>query len=208
MFTGLVQAVGALTARAERGPGARVEVACPFAALELGESIAVQGACLTVVAVTADGFAADLSAETLAKTTLGRLSVGAKVNLERSLAVGDRLGGHLVQGHVDGIGRVESVEQVGEARRVALEAPGELARFIAPKGSVCIDGVSLTVNTTQGPSFEVMLIPQTLALTTLPEWRPGREVNLEADLLARYAVHWLEGAYAPAGARSALGVSS
>jgi riboflavin synthase len=204
MFTGLVQALGALGTRSVRGPGARIEVATGFAGLELGESVAVQGACLTVAAIVSGGFAADLSAETLEKTTLGRLPEGAALNLERALALGDRLGGHLVQGHVDGIGRIESVERVGEAQKLRLRAPAELARFIAAKGSICVDGVSLTVNavnaidTTESFEFEVMLIPQTLALTTLAELRVGAPVNLEIDLLARYAVRWLEVAHTPA----------
>lgn len=202
MFTGLVQALGVLRSRAARGSGARIEVATDFAGLTLGESIAIQGACLTVAAVGRDGFAADLSAETLDKTTLGRLPEGAALNLERALALGDRLGGHLVQGHVDGLGRVERVERVGEAQKVWLRAPAELARFIAVKGSICVDGVSLTVNLTQGAAFEVMLIPQTLAVTTLAELRAGADVNLEVDLLARYAVRWLEVAQMPLGGTS------
>lgn len=197
MFTGLVQAIGALRTYSVRGPGARIEVGSDFAGLELGESIAVQGACLTVAEVAPYGFVADLTAETLDKTTLGRLPQGAALNLERALSLGDRLGGHLVQGHVDGLGRVERVEHVGEAHKVRLRAPTELACFIAAKGSICVDGVSLTVNVAEGSEFELMLIPQTLALTTLADLRVGSQVNLEVDLLARYAVRWLEVAHAP-----------
>jgi riboflavin synthase len=192
MYTGLVQTMGTLRTRAVRGPGQRIQFAAELGPLEMGESIAVNGACLTVSGLLAGGFEADLSAETLDKTTLGRLPLGAPVNLERSLALGERLGGHLVLGHVDGLARVERVERVGESRRVALRPPSELFPFIASKGSVCLDGVSLTVNATQAGVFEVMLIPQTLALTTLSAWAAGSELNLEVDLLARYVVNWLE----------------
>jgi riboflavin synthase len=192
MFTGLVQAMGTLRVRAARGPGARLTLATELGPLEMGESIAVNGACLTVSGLVKGGFEADLSAETLAKTTLGRLPPGAPVNLERSLALGQRLGGHLVLGHVDGLARVERVTVVGEARRVVMRSPPELLPFIAAKGSVCLDGVSLTVNATQAGAFEVMLIPQTLAVTTLGEWATGHDLNLEVDLLARYVVNWLE----------------
>lgn len=192
MFTGLVQTMGTLRTRAARGPGVRIQFSTGLGALEMGESIAVNGACLTVSGLVAGGFEADLSAETLNKTTLGRLPLGASVNLERSLALGERLGGHLVLGHVDGFARVERVERVGEARRVVIRPPSELLAFIAAKGSVCLDGVSLTVNTTEAGAFEVMLIPQTLAVTALSEWRAGSELNLEVDLLARYVVNWLE----------------
>lgn len=192
MFTGLVQAMGTLRLRAARGPGARVTLAAELGSLEMGESIAVNGACLTVSGLIPGGFEADLSAETLAKTTLSGLSLGAPVNFERSLALGQRLGGHLVLGHVDGVARVERVTGVGEARRVVVRPPGELLPFIAAKGSVCLDGVSLTVNATASGTFEVMLIPQTLAVTTLGQWTAGQDLNLEVDLLARYVVNWLQ----------------
>jgi riboflavin synthase len=192
MFTGLVQMMGTLRARAARGPGLRVVLGAELGPLEMGESIAVNGACLTVAGLIGGGFEADLSAETLAKTTLGRLPLGAPVNLERSLALGERLGGHLVLGHVDGVARVERVERVGEARRVVVRPPSELLGFIASKGSVCLEGVSLTVNATEAGLFEVMLIPQTLAVTTLGQWAAGHELNLEVDLMARYVVNWLQ----------------
>ena len=191
MFTGLVQTMGTLRARTARGLGQRLQFSTDLQALELGESIAVNGACLTVSGFSPLGFEADLSPETLDKTTLGRLPLGAAVNLERSLALGERLGGHLVLGHVDGLARIERVERVGEARRVSVRPPQALRAYIASKGSVCLDGVSLTVNAAEAGTFEVMLVPHTLALTTLSEWAAGRELNLEVDLLARYVVNWL-----------------
>ncbi|MFZ5895788.1 MAG: riboflavin synthase [Myxococcota bacterium] len=192
MFSGLVQSTGVIAARVARGPGFRMSLTADLGALTLGESVAVSGVCLTVAATTKSGFEADVSAETVDKTTLGRLANGARVNLERALALGDRLGGHLVQGHVDGVALVEHSEPVGEALRVVVKPPKSLQRFIAPKGSICLDGVSLTVNATQSGTFEVMLIPETLQRTTLQGVQRGRELNLEVDLLARYAVHWLE----------------
>ncbi|HYO97049.1 MAG TPA: riboflavin synthase [Polyangiaceae bacterium] len=192
MFTGLVEATGVLKERTSRPPGSRVSIATALSHLELGESIAVNGVCLTVAAVGAERFEADISEETARCTTLGRLPIGAVLNLERSLSLGARLGGHLVLGHVDGIARVESSTPSGEAWRVVLRSPPELSRFIAPKGSVALDGVSLTVNRRSGGDFEVMLIPHTQSVTNLNELRPGRELNLEIDLLARYVVHWME----------------
>jgi riboflavin synthase len=193
MFSGLVQAVGTLAERTARGPGFRVKIRTNIGPLVLGESIAVSGVCLSVAEVLADGFLADVSAETVSKTTLGRVPLHGEVNLERSLSLADRLGGHLVLGHVDGVASVEAVTAVGEALRVVVRVPAELARFVAVKGSVTLDGVSLTVNSLQpGAGFDVMLIPQTLALTTLKHLARGSELNVEIDLLARYVVHWLE----------------
>ncbi|MGC4090607.1 MAG: riboflavin synthase [Polyangiaceae bacterium] len=207
MFSGLVQATGTIAARSARGPGLRLAISADLGELTLGESVAVSGVCLTVVTQSARGFEADVSAETVERTTLGTLASGARVNLERALALGDRLGGHLVQGHVDGVARVERSERVGDALRVVVRPPAELVRFIAPKGSICLDGVSLTVNVCKGGVFEVMLIPETLERTTLAGIGAGRELNLEVDLLARYAVHWLEStssAGASGGLESAL----
>ncbi|MFO7178933.1 MAG: riboflavin synthase [Pseudomonadota bacterium] len=192
MFTGIVQARGSIRERTGSGDGHRLRIDAPFAPLSLGESIAVNGVCLTVERVVPDGFEADVSAETLRCTTLGGLAVGAAVNLERALAAGDRLGGHLVSGHVDGIARVLTTEPVGNALRATLRAPGALAPYIAPKGSVALDGVSLTVNAVDGDTFGIMLIPHTLAVTTLGALVPGLELNLEVDLVARYVVRWLE----------------
>jgi riboflavin synthase len=186
MFTGIIQAVGSLRAIERRGASAWLSVGCPFAKLELGESVAVDGVCLTVVRVVDGGFTADASVETLARTTLGERAVGARVNLERALALGDRMGGHIVAGHVDGVGALVRRERVESAERVVFRAPRELLRYLAPKGSVAIDGVSLTVNDVAGDTFEVMLVPFTQGATTLPERRAGDRVNLEADVIARY----------------------
>jgi riboflavin synthase len=192
MFTGLVAAVGRIGATERRVDGTRIEIAAGLGALDVGESISVSGACLTVVTRTAESFAADVTRETLERTTLGRLSAGDAVNLERAAALGDRLGGHLLTGHVDGIARVTRVEPAGDARDVEVEVPTELARFVAEKGSVALDGVSLTVNWVRGAHFGIMLIPHTLAVTTLGSVASGRELNLEVDLLARYVARLLD----------------
>jgi len=193
MFSGLVAAVGRVARVDLAENGATLGVTCPFGALALGESIAVNGACLTVSALPPGGFAADLSRETLDRTSLGRVAVGDAVNLERALSLGERLGGHLVTGHVDGLSRVLRVESVGSARAVELECAAALSRFVAEKGSVTLDGVSLTVNRVEGTRFEVMLIPHTLEVTTLGTLGVGRELNLEVDLVARYVARWLDG---------------
>jgi riboflavin synthase len=196
VFTGLVAGTGKLHSRQLRGPGYRLVIGTAglegFAPLELGESIAVAGACLTVVAHTSTSFDADVSTESAEKTTLGRLPVGADLNLERSLRVGDRLGGHWVSGHVDGVARVASVETTGESWLVRVTMPEELRRFVAAKGSVTLDGVSLTVNAVSGLELSVMLIPHTRQVTSLKHWRAGTELNLEADLVARYLVNYFE----------------
>lgn len=192
MFTGLVAAMGRIERSEGRVEGKRVHFAAPLGVLELGESVCVSGACLTVAALAPGGFAADVTRETLERTTLGRLSEGDSVNLERAAALGDRLGGHLLTGHVDGIARVTRVAHAGDAREVEVEVPPELARYIAEKGSVALDGVSLTVNRVSGARFEIMLIPHTLSVTTLGAVAPGRELNLEVDLLARYVARLLD----------------
>lgn len=192
MFTGLVAAVGRIAATERRALGTRLQIAAALGALDIGESICVSGACLTVVTRTDDAFSAEVTRETLERTTLGRLSAGDPVNLERAAALGDRLGGHLLTGHVDGIARVTRVEPAGDARDVEVEVPVELARFIAEKGSIALDGVSLTVNWVEGARFGVMLIPHTLAVTTLGAIASGRELNLEVDLVARYVARLLD----------------
>jgi riboflavin synthase len=192
MFTGLVEATGALERRERRGPGYRCAIRTDLGPFELGESISVSGVCLTVVSSDERGFEADVSLETAEKTTLGEVALGGVVNLERSLRVGDRLGGHIVSGHVDGLARVTAVEPVGEAWRVVLEVPQELLRFVAQKGSVALDGVSLTVNEVRGSELDVMLIPHTRAVTTLKTLAPGVRLNLEVDLFARYVVRQLD----------------
>ena len=193
MFTGLVAATGVLASRSPRGPGARLSVRARFddGALALGESIAVDGVCVSVAAASADGFEADASAETLARTTLGTLAVGAPVHLERALRAGDRMGGHLVTGHVDGVGQVVDRRAVGEALWMAVRLPSILASFVAEKGSIAVDGVSLTVNGVEGDRFEVTLIPVTLEKTKLGALGPGASVNLEVDLVARYVSRWM-----------------
>ncbi len=192
MFTGLVAAVGRVELVEPLPEGLRLSLGSPLGPLTVGESVAVNGACLTVAVASGGTFTADLSQETLLRTTLGRLSVGSAVNLERAALVGDRLGGHLVAGHVDGIARALEVVPVGEARRIELEGPAELARFIAEKGSLTLDGVSLTVNSVRGVRFSVMLVPHTLAVTTLGALAPGDSLNLEVDLVARYVARYLE----------------
>jgi riboflavin synthase len=194
MFTGLVECTGILRARSERSAGVRLGFDAPLEALALGESVSVSGACLTVVEARTGGFDADVTVETLARTTLGRLVPGDPVNLERALKAGDRLGGHFVSGHVDGIAEVKSAERAGEALDVLVGTEPSLLRYVATKGSVALDGVSLTVNSVRPDSFSIMLIPHTLAVTTLKNLAPGRKLNLEVDLVARYVARLLEGA--------------
>jgi riboflavin synthase len=189
MFTGLVEGVGTLAARETRGGDARLRIdvgTLPFDRVETGESISVNGVCLTVVAFDADTFEADASNETLALTTLGALPIGHALNLERAMRPDDRLGGHLVSGHVDGVGRVLQVSDDARAQRWTFAAPKTLLRYIAQKGSICVDGVSLTVNAVDDAGFEVALVPHTIAHTTFAQTAVGDVVNLEVDLVARY----------------------
>jgi riboflavin synthase len=193
MFTGLVQEVGEICAAEPRGTerGSDLRLVIGFrridpARLDLGASICVDGVCLTVAELDRDSFTADVSAETLRVTTLGAKRAGARVNLEPSLRAGDALGGHWVSGHVDGIAEVVSTAADARSLRVELGAPPELARYVAPKGSVTLDGVSLTVNDVRGAHFAINLIPHTLEVTTLAALAPGVRVNLEVDLMARY----------------------
>jgi riboflavin synthase len=196
MFTGIIEGVGRLAARQPRGGDLRFSFATgslPFADVQLGESIAVNGVCLTVVAFDAASFQADASTETLALTTLGALAEGAALNLERALRPSDRLGGHLVSGHVDGLGSVVSVHEDARAQRWRFAAPPALLRYIAKKGSICVDGVSLTVNDVDDAGFEVALIPHTVANTAFAHTAIGAAVNLEIDLVARYVERLLHG---------------
>jgi riboflavin synthase len=187
MFSGIVAAVGRIASEKSDGDGVRIRVEARELGLDdvkVGDSIAVQGICLTVVALDPDGFEADVSRATLAVTH--GLARGAEVNLEKSLRVGDRLDGHIVSGHVDGVGRVIELQDLGGSARVVIEAPSALARFIAAKGSIAVDGVSLTVNAVNGSRFEVNLIPHTRAVTSFRGLAPAARVNLEIDMLARY----------------------
>jgi riboflavin synthase len=200
MFTGIVTDIGeVLSVKARADDLHRVKIACSYARVGIvdGASIACAGACLTVVgAGEEDGrtwFAADVGAETLRVTTLATWRHGARINLERALKIGDELGGHLVSGHVDGIAEVIAREDLTDMARIALRAPAPLARFIAPKGSVALDGVSLTVNEVADDTFAVLIIPHTLQVTTLGALRVGGRVNLEVDQMARYAARLMEG---------------
>jgi riboflavin synthase len=189
MFTGIVQATGSVARTEPRGGDLRLVIAAPdfaTAGIAPGDSIAVSGCCLTVVAIDNGALAFDVSTESLSLTTLGGLREGAAVNLEPALRWSDRLGGHLVSGHVDGVGSIVSIEPDARSQRWTIEAPPMLARYIAAKGSICVDGVSLTVNAVADARFEVNLIPHTAAHTSLRERRVGDRVNLEIDLLARY----------------------
>jgi riboflavin synthase len=191
MFTGLVEAVGTIREIQRGAAGARMRVAHPWRDLVLGESIAVNGACLSVTSMPEGSFTCDASAETLAKTTLGGLEVGAEVHLERAMRAGDRMGGHVVSGHVDGVGRVAAKTPLGDALEVRFEVPESLARFLAPKGSVTVDGISLTINRASGTAFDVVLVPITRTQTRLDRKAVGDAVNLEVDVLAKYVARLL-----------------
>lgn len=189
MFTGIIEGVGHIASCEPRGGDVRLTVevgSLPFANVARGESIAVSGVCLTVVEFDLRRFAADVSNETLSVTTLGGLAPGSPVNLERALLATSRLGGHLVSGHVDGLGLVASIAQDARSERWRFEAPPALLRYIAPKGSICVDGVSLTVNRVDTRGFEVNLVPHTLQHTAFGGSGTGHAVNLEVDLVARY----------------------
>ena len=189
MFTGIVQAVGTIAAVEARGGDVQLVVAASdldLAAVQLGDSIAVNGCCLTVTRCEGARFWADVSRETLNVTTLGQLQAGSPVNLEKALTAGQALGGHYVTGHVDGIARVAEMTADARSTRMVFEVPQRLARYIARKGSVCIDGVSLTINGVGDTHFDVNLIPHTLEITTLGQCQPGKQVNIEVDIIARY----------------------
>ena len=195
MFTGLVETTGVLKRRAGR-PVARAFIETSLGPLELGESISVNGACLTVDRIVAGGFECDMSSETLDRTTLGELPLGARVHLERSTPLGGRMGGHVVLGHVDGVGRVTARTPAGDALCFEVTLPPELAPFVAPKGSIAIEGVSLTLNDVgaagaDGAAVTVMLVPHTLKRTLLGEMGAGTRVNIEVDVLARYVARQL-----------------
>ncbi len=189
MFTGIIQSVGKIAALDTSGGDASARISCgklDMSEVNTGDSIAVSGVCLTVVEHSTAGFTADVSGETLSRTTLGRLHTGDAVNLEKALTLSTPLGGHLVSGHVDGVGVVVNRREVARSVQFRIKAPEALAKYIAEKGSVCVDGVSLTVNAIHGAEFEVNIVPHTLAETTLGAIKEGSEVNLEVDVVARY----------------------
>jgi riboflavin synthase len=201
MFTGIVQDVGRVVSREARGGDVRLLIAFDRldpSGIDVGDSICVQGCCLTAVELRDRSFAADVSRETLSLTTLGDLAEGAPVNLEPSLKAGAALGGHLVSGHVDGVGEVAAMSGDARSTRIEISVPADLARYIARKGSVAIDGVSLTINEVKGAAFGINLIPHTQAVTTLGAIRPGTKVNVEVDQIARYVERLLSGTAHPA----------
>ena len=206
MFTGIIEALGTIAAMQEQGGDMRLYIRTgklSLADVQLGDSICTSGVCLTAVELPGDGFWADVSRETLNFTTLGDLTVGDPVNLEKSLTPSSRLGGHIVSGHVDGVGEVVSLAQDARSVRFVVRVPDNLARYVAHKGSICVDGTSLTVNAVNGPEFDLNIIPQTMAETVFSEYRPGSPVNLEVDVIARYLERLLQGE----GAASADGLT-
>ena len=195
MFTGIIQALGRITAIEPAGGDQRVHIATgslDMRAVRFGDSIAVSGVCLTVAELGGDGFWADVSAETLSCTTFAQMQVNAVVNLECALTPTTALGGHLVSGHVDGVGCVAERRDDARSVRLLITAPTTLSRYIAAKGSICIDGVSLTVNAVNAADFELNIVPHTLRATTLGEYSVGRRINLEVDIIARYLERLLE----------------
>jgi riboflavin synthase len=201
MFTGIVQALGEIAAIVETDGDVRLRVMTgklPLADVAIGDSISTNGVCLTVTELPGDGYWADVSTETLSLTSLKSIKTGTKVNLEKSVTPTTALGGHLVSGHVDGLGIVRRLEQDARSWRVTIEAPKELAKYIAGKGSICIDGTSLTVNTVNGASFELNIIPQTWEETVFQFYQVGSEVNLEVDIIARYLERLLQSGAVPA----------
>jgi riboflavin synthase len=189
MFTGIIQSVGTVMAMEPTGGDLRLRIKTGQLSLDdvaLGDSICTNGVCLTVIELPGDGYWADVSVETLDFTTLGALQPGSRVNLEKALTPASRLGGHIVSGHVDGVGEILGLQEDARSIRVEVSAPAELAKYIAHKGSICIDGTSLTVNAVTGNRFELNIIPQTMAETIFGEYRPGSRVNLEVDVIARY----------------------
>lgn len=188
MFTGLIEDIGAISRVSSRRSGLELSITCslPVADLHTGDSIAVDGACLTVTGLQAGGFTADASSETLERTTLGAKRPGHRVNLERALRVGDRLGGHIVSGHIDAVAELCGREQAGEFTRLAFACPEQALSYIVEKGSVAVDGISLTVNDVGAGQFSVMIIPHTLARTTLLDKKAGDRANLETDIIGKY----------------------
>lgn len=189
MFTGIIQSIGKITSITSGSVDTRLTVSVgkmPFNDVEMGESISINGACMTVVAFDKSRFSVDISRESLAMTTLGRLKTGSAVNLERAMRLSDRLGGHLVSGHVDGVGQITQRVKEGRSVRFGIHVPEGLSKYIAHKGSVCIDGVSLTVNEVKDNKFSLQIIPHTLQETIFSQYNVGDDVNIEVDIIARY----------------------
>lgn len=210
MFTGIIEAIGSIRAMTPKGGDVRVHVATgklDLADVKLGDSIAVNGICLTAVELPGDGFWADVSRETLTRTAFVDLRVGTRVNLEKALTPTSRLGGHLVSGHVDGVGEIVARADNARAIQFRVRAPAELAKYIAFKGSITVDGVSLTVNVVDGAEFELTIVPHTLQETIMADYQAGRRVNLEVDLLARYLERLLLGDKAAEPAASGITAS-
>jgi riboflavin synthase len=200
VFTGIIETVGEVRALESREGDLRMVVATgelDMNTVALGDSIAVNGVCLTVVAFTPESFTADVSGETVSCTTIGQLAVATKVNLEMAMLPTTRLGGHLVSGHVDGVGEIKRRWRDGRSERFRIQAPDALARYIAAKGSICVDGISLTVNAVEGSEFELNIVPHTLDVTTMGGFQAGRQVNLEVDIIARYLERLLSGGAVP-----------
>jgi len=196
MFTGIIETMGTVAALQPRNGDLRVRIATttlPLADVRIGDSIATNGVCLTVVELPGDGYWADVSRETLAFTTIGEWRVGAAVNLEKALMAASRLGGHIVSGHVDGVGEVVSRREDARSIRLTVRAPAELAKYIAHKGSICVDGISLTVNAVSGTDFELNIVPHTAQVTVIGGYRVGTRINLEVDVIARYLERLLMG---------------
>ncbi len=207
MFTGIIQAVGKIAAIEKKQSDCQLTIqvaSLDMSLVNLGDSIAVNGVCLTAVEFDKKSFTADVSNETLSLTTLGSLSVGAAVNLEKALSLSTPLGGHLVSGHVDGVGKIVKRWTDGRSERFVIEAPAGLAKYIAQKGSVCIDGISLTVNAVDGANLELNIVPHTLEQTTMGQYRSGQPVNLEVDLLARYLERLMLGDAAAVSSKDTL----
>ena len=207
MFTGIVRAIGTVADIESQGGDARLRIesaALPWSDYAEGDSILVNGVCLTAGSLDGAGFSCDVSAETLGVTTLGGLRPGSRINLEPALTLADRLGGHLVSGHVDGIGTVTGLRQDARSLRLSIDFPGDLRRYLARKGSVCVDGVSLTINSVSGRSLSVNIIPHTARETIIRDYRAGTRVNIEVDLVARYLENLVQ-AQGEEGSRTFLG---
>lgn len=207
MFTGIIEAVGTIAALEPKGADMRVSLdsgKLDLGDVALGDSIAVNGICLTAVELGSSGFSADVSGETLAHTAFSQLRVGSRVNLEKALTPTTRLGGHLVSGHVDGVGEVLERQNDGRSVRFRIKAPDELARYIARKGSITVDGISLTVNAVDGAIFTLNIVPHTLVETTMDDFVTGRKINLEVDLIARYLERLVLGDKAAEGSGSGI----